>query len=112
MIVALVMVVRFGVVVRDVLTLDQAARVGVRAAAITTDETEVIGAIREAAELLDEDRIEISFEPPLAEARKGELVRVRLDHVVRVEVPFLSSFLDIDLPLKAEASMLSERDPP
>lgn len=101
-----------GIVVRDALALTQAAREGARAAAITADDDAAVDAVRGAAGPLEGDRIEIAIAPPSADRRRGDPVSVRLAYEERLRIPIVSRMVSLDLPLRASATMRSERSVP
>jgi hypothetical protein len=110
--IALLLIVQVGVVVRDALALTQAAREGARAAAITGDDEDANRAVRDAAGPLEGERIEISIEPPRSERRRGAPLTVRLLYEERLRIPIVSRMVSLDLPLRSSATMRLERDPP
>jgi hypothetical protein len=107
--IALLLIVQVGVVVRDALALAQAAREGARAAATTADDDATREAVRRAAGPLDADRIAISVEPEEAERRLGDPVTVALEYEVRLSIPVVSRIVSMNLPLRATATMRLER---
>jgi hypothetical protein len=109
---AILLVVQGGVVVRDALTLGLAAREGARAAAVTASDDAVSEAVVRSAGSLDADRIEIAVFPPEDERRRGEPVTVRLRYVVRLRMPVVDRIVTTELPLGAEATMRLERAGP
>lgn len=109
--IALLLVVQVGIVVRDALALTQAAREGARAAAISADDDEAVAAVRAAAGPLEADRIGIAVRPAPEERARGRPVTVDLDYVRHLEIPIVSRLVSLDLPLRASATMLLERSP-
>ncbi len=106
---ALLLIVQVGVVVRDALALTQAAREGVRAMAVTDSEDAAREGVRRAAGPLDADRIEIDITSSRA---RGDPSDVRLRYVEELAIPIVSRVVSLHLPLKAHATMRVERDPP
>ena len=106
---ALLLIVQVGIVVRDALALTQAAREGARVAAVTASDDDVIAAVRAAAGPLDADRIDILTSPAERDRSRGELVAVDLSYVERLSIPIVSRILSVDLPLKASSTMRLER---
>lgn len=102
--IALLLIVQVGIVVRDALALAQAAREGARAAAVSADDADARAAIVRAAGPLDSDRIEIVMSPGAGERRRGEPVAVELAYVERLSIPIVSRFVSLDLPLRATAT--------
>ena len=109
--IALLLIVQVGLVVRDALALVQAAREGARAAAVSASDDDARDAIRRSAGPLDASRIEISIEPVAGDRSIGEAVDVRLSYVDHLSIPIVSRILSLDLPLHASATMRSERGP-
>jgi hypothetical protein len=107
--IALLLIVEVGLVVRDALALVQAAREGARAAAITTDDDDVLIAVRRSAAPLDADRIEIVISPPEPDRERGEPVTVRLNYEERLRLPIVSRVASLELPLRSSATMRLER---
>lgn len=110
--IALLLIVQVGIVVRDALALVQAAREGARTAAITADDEEAIDAVRRSAGPLDADRIDVSIDPSSDERERGDLVTVRLRYEERLNIPIVSRLATFDLPLRASVSMRLERSRP
>jgi uncharacterized membrane protein len=107
--IALLLIVQVGIVVRDVLALQQAAREGVRAAAVLGDDDRAEDATRRSAGPLDGERIEIRISPSAGERRTGDAVLVDLRYVDRLSIPIVSRIVSLDLPLRATATMRAER---
>ena len=107
--IALLMIVQVGVVVRDALALTHAAREGARAAAVTGDDDAIRAAISKAASTLDTDAIEISIDPSEGERRRGGPVTVTLSYSLRLEIPIVSRIVTADIPLRASSTMRMER---
>jgi hypothetical protein len=110
--IALLLIVQVGIVVRDALALSQAAREGVRTVAITADDDAAVASIRNSAGPLAADRIEIFIEPTSQERTRGRPVSVRLRYAERLRIPIVSRIVDLELPLKASATMRLERARP
>jgi hypothetical protein len=106
--IALLLIVQTGIVVRDVLALQQAAREGVREAAVGADDGRARDAVRRSAGPLDAERIEIEIVPPAGERRTGDPVAIDLRYVDRLSIPIVSRIVSLDLPLHATAAMRSE----
>lgn len=109
---ALLLIVQVGLVVRDVLALVQAAREGARAAAVTARNDAAIEAIHRSAGPLDVGMIDISIEPAEDSRERGSPVWVHLRYTERLRIPIVSRIASFDLPLRASATMRTERDPP
>jgi hypothetical protein len=107
--IALLLIVQVGIVVRDALALAQAAREGARAAAISASDEQTIDAIRGAAGPLDGDRIEIAIDPPEGERARDAPVTVRLFYLEELRIPIVSRIVDLDAPLRASVTMRLER---
>jgi hypothetical protein len=107
--IALLLIVQVGVVVRDALALASAAREGVRAAAITSDDDEVAVAVRASAGPLDAGRIEFDVDPAPDDRRRDEPVTVTLRYTERLRIPIVDRIVTTELPLRATATMRLER---
>ncbi|MEX0874632.1 MAG: TadE family protein [Actinomycetota bacterium] len=107
--IALLLIVQVGIVVRDALALTQAAREGVRTAAITASDDRTVESIRRAAGPLAFGRIEIDIDPGAEARERGEPVSVRLRYTERLRIPIVSRIVDMELPLRATATMRLER---
>ncbi len=106
---ALLLIVQVGIVVRDALALDQAAREGVRAMAITASPDEARAAVRGSAGPLDADRIATEIS---SAATRGDSVGIDLSYTEELRIPVVSKIVALHLPLEAKATMRLERDPP
>lgn len=106
---ALLLIVQVGIVVRDALALDQAAREGVRAMAVSASPDDARDAVGRAAGPLDAGRITITTS---SSSKRGDNGQVELSYVEELRIPIVSRFLRMRLPLKAEATMRLERDGP
>lgn len=109
---ALLLIVEVGVVVRDALALGLASREGARAGVVEGTDEAVRDAARRAAGPLDADAIEIRVEPDPEERRRGEALSVELRYEVRVRLPVVDRFVSTTLPLRSGATMRLERDGP
>lgn len=109
---ALLLVVEVGLVVRDALALGLAAREGARAGAVTGTEEAVRDAVGRAAGPLDAGEIELRLEPDPAERRRREPLSVELRYEVSVRLPVVDRFVSTTLPLRSRATMHLERDGP
>ncbi len=107
--IALLLIVQVGIVVRDALALSQAAREGVRTAAISADDERTVDSIRNSAGPLAADRIEIVIEPVAQERTRGRPIAIRLRYAERLRIPIVSRIVDLELPLTASATMRMER---
>jgi hypothetical protein len=107
--IALLLIVQVGIVVRDALALAQAAREGARTAAITARDDEAVTAIRRSAGPLDADRIAIEISPAAGGRVRGEAITVRLAYVERLSIPIVSRIVALDLPLRATTTTQLER---
>ena len=110
--IALLMIVQVGVVVRDALVLAHAAREGARAAAVSDGDAEIRDAVMRSAGSLDAGAIDITIEPSEGDRRRGNPVTVDLAYTVRLRIPVVSRIVDVDLPLRASTSMRMERTNP
>jgi Flp pilus assembly protein TadG len=106
---ALLLIVQVGIVVRDALALDQAAREGARAMAITASPDEARAAVGRAAGPLDASRVATSVSDA---TKRGEDADVDLSYIEELRIPIVSKIVSLHLPLKAEATMRLERDAP
>jgi Flp pilus assembly protein TadG len=109
---ALLLIIQVGIVVRDALALTQAAREGVRVAAVTASDEDAFAAVRAAAGPLDAERIDIDLSPAERERARGAMVAVNLSYVERLSIPIVSRILSLEVPLKASATMRLERGNP
>jgi uncharacterized membrane protein len=107
--IALLLIVQVGIVVRDAMALIQAAREGARAAAVTGDDAAAVDGVRRSAGPLDASRIEIAIEPPPGERVRGSAVTVRLSYADRLTIPIVSRFVTYVVPLRAAATMHIEQ---
>ena len=107
--IALLLIVQVGVVVRDAMALVQAAREGARAAAVTGDDASVAGAVRNADGSLDDDRIVVDIQPPSGERTRGGQITVHLSYADRLTIPIVSKLVSFDVPLRAAATMRVEQ---
>jgi hypothetical protein len=110
--IALLLIVQVGVVVRDALALAQAAREGARAVAISARDADVEAAVDASAGPLAADRIDIDVTPPEAERSVGDAVTVRLAYTERLTLPIVSRIVSMELPLHATATTRQERNRP
>ena len=100
--IALLLIVQVGIVVRDALALAQAAREGARAAAVTADDADAHAAIVRAAGPLDAERIDVTMTPAEADRRRGDAVTVQLSYLERLSIPIVSRIVSLDLPLRVK----------
>ena len=107
--IALLLIVQVGVVVRDALALDGAAREGARALSVTASADEARAAVTRSAGPLDAERITTGVSNA---TKRGDEADVRLSYVEKLSIPIVSHFISLRLPLKAEATMRLERDAP
>ena len=108
--IALLLIVQVGLVVRDALALVQAAREGARAVAVSAEDAEARAAVRRSAGPLDADGIEIEIEP--VDHERGTPVTVTLRYTDRLRIPIVSRIVSLDLPLRASSTMRIEREMP
>ncbi len=108
--IALLLIVQVGVVVRDALALAQAAREGARAVAVTARDDDASAAVAGSAGPLDAARIEIDVSPDEGSRGLGDAVTVELAYLERLSIPIVSRMVDLDLPLRASATTRQERD--
>ena len=109
MLIGLLLIVEVGLVVRDALALVQAAREGARAAAVFGTDDAAETAVRRSAGPLEPGRIEVDVVPPMSERERGTPITVTLRYEERLRVPIVSRIASLDLPLRAAATMRSER---
>jgi len=102
--IALLLIVQVGVVVRDALALSQAAREGARAAAISARDDAVRTAVERSAGPLDGDLIDVDVMPSPGARERGEPVTVTLAYVERLSIPIVSRIVSLDLPLRATST--------
>ena len=107
--IALLLIVQVGVVVRDAMALVQASREGARVAAVTGDDASATDAVRRSAGSLDASRIDIDIEPPSGERTRGAPVTVHLSYADRLTIPIVSKLVSFDVPLRAAATMRIEQ---
>jgi TadE-like protein len=107
--IALLLIVQVGIVVRDAMALTQAAREGARAAAVSASDDDATTAIARSAGPLAADRIVIGLFPPEGERRRGDAVTVQLAYEERLSIPIVSRIVALDLPLRATATTQLER---
>jgi hypothetical protein len=109
--IALLVVVQVGIVVRDVLALDLAAREGARAGAVAATDAAVRDAVLTSAGPLDASAISIDVAPPLEDRRRGVPLSVSLRYPERLRVPLVDRMASTVLELRASATMRLERPP-
>jgi TadE-like protein len=107
--IALLLIVQVGLVVRDALALVQAAREGARAVAISADDADAGEAVRASAGPLDADRIGVEVSPGQDDRERGDEVTVSLRYIEHLRLPIVSRIVSLDLPLRASATMRLER---
>jgi hypothetical protein len=107
--IALLLIVQVGIVVRDALALAQAAREGARAAAVSAADDDAHAAIERAAGPLDADRIEVELSPAAGQRQRGDAVTVHLAYLEQLSIPIVSRIVSLDLPLRASATTQLER---
>ena len=106
---ALLLIVQVGIVVRDALALAEAAREGARAMSVTASDDDARSAVRRAAGPLDAGRIGVAIS---SAQMRGDAATVDLSYVEELRIPIVSKILALHLPLKAQATMRLERDRP
>jgi hypothetical protein len=109
--IVLLLIVQVGIVVRDALALAQAAREGVRAAAVSGSPDAARDAVIASAGPLDAHRIEVSLDPA-DDWTSGAALEVECRYLERLAIPIVSRIVSLDLPLRASATMRAERAPP
>ena len=100
---ALLLVLQTGLLIRDQVLVTHTAREGARVAAVEADEDAAVEAARSAAGL-DPDRLSVEVGTPLA---SGERVRVEIRYRAPIVVPVLSALLD-DVVLTATVTVRVE----
>jgi hypothetical protein len=110
--IALLLIVQVGVVVRDALALAQAAREGARAVAVTARDEDAVTAVNQAAGPLAADRIVIDVTPQQEARHLGDAVTVRLSYTERLTIPIVSRIVSMELPLRASATIRQEHAQP
>jgi hypothetical protein len=97
--------VQVGLLLRDQLVLVEAARAGAREAAVDTAEESVREAVGDAANTLDEGRIDISIQRG---GGQGEPVAIDLGYEAHVVVPLVAWLFPDAVTLEARAVMRQE----
>jgi hypothetical protein len=110
--IALLLIVQVGVVVRDAMALIQASREGARVAAVTADDDAAADAVRANAGPLDATRIVVTVDPPAGERSRGVPVSVHLSYSDRLTIPIVSKLVSFDVPLRSSATMRIEQASP
>jgi Flp pilus assembly protein TadG len=90
---------------RDQLLVEAAARAGARAAAVTDDETAVVGAALRAAPTLDPAATTVTT---TREGSRGDPVTVDVRYGDRVRVPFVDWLVGTSVTISASAVMRQE----
>jgi Flp pilus assembly protein TadG len=108
--IALLLIVQVGVVVRDALALVQAAREGARAVAITARDDDATEAVHGSAGSLDAGRIAIAVSPDESSRGLGDAVTITLAYTEHLSIPVVSRIVALELPLRASATTRQERD--
>jgi len=101
----LLAVVQVGVLGRDRLVLEQAARAGARIAAVDASETAVDDAVRAAATALDGDRLTVSIE---REGSRGSAVTVTVRYDDETASLLAGWLVPSNVGLSATATMRQE----
>ena len=101
----LLAVVQVGVLGRDRLVLEQAARAGARIAAVDASETAVEDAVRAAASALDGERLTLSVE---REGSRGSAVRVTVRYDAAMASLLAGWLLPVSVDLSTTATMRQE----
>jgi Flp pilus assembly protein TadG len=110
--IALLLIVQVGIVVRDAVALVQTAREGARAASVTGSDDDMRRAIVRSAGPLASDRIVVAVSPSEPDRKKGDAVTVTLSYTERLAIPIVSRIVSMDLPLHASATTRQERTLP
>lgn len=110
--IGMLLMVQTGLVVRDALALQLAAREGARAASVSASDEEVEAAVRRSAGGLEAGRIVVGIAPGAGQRRRGEPVTVSLSYEERMRIPVVDRLVDLDLPLRASATMRLELSGP
>jgi hypothetical protein len=93
--------VQIGLVIRDRLLVESAARAGARAAAIADDQSAVTSAVQEAVPDLDATSLQVSITRAGA---RGEPVTVTVGYVSEVRVPLVGWLFGGSVSMSAEAT--------
>ncbi|HEY5905998.1 MAG TPA: TadE family protein [Actinomycetota bacterium] len=93
--------VQVGLLVRDRLLVESAARAGARTAAVDPDEDAVRASVLRAAPALDEGAVSLAIARAGA---RGEPVTVTLTYVAAVRVPFVAWLFPEGVSMQAEAT--------
>ena len=101
----LLALLQVGLLARDDLLLQEAARAGAREAAVTPDDDAVRGAVVDAASALDAAAIVVSVE---LEGGSGAPVAVRVRYAAPIAVPLARWLLPAEVDLVATAVMRME----
>ena len=97
--------IQVGLLARDQLLVEAAARAGARAAAVEPDPTGITGAALRAAPALDPGATSVTV---TREGSRGDPVAVRVDYTDVVRVPFIGWLVGGDVHLGATAVMRQE----
>ena len=108
--IALLLIVQVGVVVRDAIALAQVAREASRAVAVSGHEADATDAVTRSAGPLDASRIDAEVSPSDGGRKRGDEVTVALAYTERLSIPVVSRFLTLDLPLHASSVTRAETD--
>lgn len=98
-------VVQVGLLVKDRLVVEEAARAGAREAAVTTGDERARAAALDAAASLDPDLIEVTVE---RDGAVGTPVDVSVAYHAPVEIPLVSWLFPAAIDLSATVSMRQE----
>jgi Flp pilus assembly protein TadG len=99
--------IQVGVLVKDGLVVQDAARAGAREAAVTTDEARVRQAVVEGAGSLDPGRLEVSVQ---RSGGAGTPTSVTVTYHAPVEVPLVGSLFPDSVDLAATVTMRQETE--
>jgi hypothetical protein len=110
--IALLLIVQVGVVVRDAMSLVQAAREGARTAAVTGDDILATRTALDADGSLSDERVVVDIQPPSGERARGGEVTVHLSYADKLTIPIVSRLVSFDVPLRSTATMRIEQTPP
>jgi len=107
--IALLLIVQVGVVVRDAMALVQASREGARTAAVTGDDASTADAVRAADGSLEDSRVVIDIQPPSGERTRGGQITLHLSYADKLTIPIVSKLVSFEVPLRATATMRIEQ---
>jgi Flp pilus assembly protein TadG len=97
--------VQVGLLVKDQIVVEEAARAGAREAAVTTDDAEARDAAIAAAVSLDTDQLEVTVD---REGGVGSAVNVTVVYHAPIDIPLVSWLFPADVDVTGVATMRQE----